>query len=1074
MLMTDTVAAFNMPTSWARRMMSQRESLEAIRRGDMVRARDLLQAAAGSNPEDAGAHFGLAWVLKEAGDLDGALSHAQTAAALLEDDPVYWRLLSEIQQAKIQHVDRRLVSAQAALSQAKMKLTHDAQQNSDLGYRHELLGYARDYLSGFISVSDLLPSYITSATDEGARVAIIRDAYGQHADALKARGLLGEAALMRAIDKALQIDPYEAGLHFFTWIRQGHPTSSLGVINVGDDFLGRPRAAAAGHCLTLILDSDPIGNEDARANAVLQLVNTCSRLHPLLAAGTANRLLAIAEGALMALSRYYAIVGDPGKIMGVVDNVLHLIGWTSGGRTFHLRTVKHCLELVSRGEPVPPHLRKFVCEDDGGYLIKRFCEHPFTRFDMMHAADGSLPVQVCCSHWLPTVIGDIRDGAETVLNSPVIQDIRRSMLDGSFKYCDHLTCQTMCNNALPKKADIKDPELRHAIDTADVIVSRTRDILFGIDETCNLSCPSCRMKVYAAPKTRQSLLLDVVEKTVLPLLSRADSIMINPAGELFASVPARRVLEYISNETCPDLRIRIISNGTRFSEEEWNKFPGIHDKIDYVRISLDGATKETFEKLRRGAYYDGTWRNLAFLARLRRDGVIPALYFSYTYQLDNFAEMPAFVQMAIDHGVDGVLFERLMNMGAFTIQEYEERAVHMLTHPRYQEFAEVLKQPIMRRSIVKGDLAWLRNAVLAGEGEGEHRNSAEVWSVDGLVGSGEGSAERVTLTKVAGPGPQGQAEVDLMTEDEARGIHRIEFCIDGITSERIHTPNAWVKAHGRNDLLLEMRDGDSVKYGVAVFDLRTGAVRDVRGDALDAGLVPEKDGWFRVWAAMPFDRSRAVFNLALVNEKGTHVYAGDGGSGVLLSRVELVQGMPEGVSANTNKRADGTVFWSVDEAIGSEAGMAEGVNITRNTGPGQRACTVMVENGETALHRISFEVNNAVPGEVHAIAILAKAGSRGALRLEMLDAPPTIRYGVACFDLTAGTVTGTQGDVVNAGVIAQEDGWMRIWAAMPFDRKKIFFNIGLMDASGLHLYEGNGEGHAFIGCIDITKGAHPA
>lgn len=1077
MLVSDTTTVTDRLPGWARHTSIRHDSLAAIASGDMAQARKLLREAVDANPDDAAAHLGLAWVLKEQGEVDAALPHAERAAILTEGDSEGWRLLSELLRAKMQRIDRRLVQAQAALSQAKTRIAHDEQQNSDLGYRHELLGYTRDYMSGFISVSQVLPVHISSADGALPPRQVMHDDFEGPAADLESRGLHAEAALLRALDRGIRIDPYEAALLFFTWLYEASPSSTLSVVDVSDAFLGRPRHEAADHRLTLILGGEAVGTIESRVQSLFQLANACTRLHSLMASGTMNRVLAVAEGITMALARHCAATGTPDRVMGLIDHVMGLIGWTSGGRTFHLRTVKHCVELVSRGEPIPPHLRKFVCKDDDGYLKERFCEHPFTRFDMMHGSHGNLPVQVCCSHWLPTVIGDLRSGAEAVLNSPVVQDIRRSMMDGSFKYCDHLNCQTMCNNALPKKADLKDPELRHAIDTGDVTVTRTRDILFGIDETCNLSCPSCRTSVYAASKDRQKELIGVVEQTILPLLSRADSIMINPAGEVFASAPARRVLDYISDETCPDLKVRIISNGTRFSEDEWNRFPGIHNKTEYVRVSLDGTTKETFEKLRRGAYYEETWNNLAFLSRLRKQGTIQALLLSYTYQLDNFHEMPAFVQMGIDLGADALLFERLMNMGAFTSQEYEERAVHMLTHPRYHEFEEVLRNPLMRRTIVRGDLAWLRTAAIdEGHGEAERPDGTVVWSVDVLAKSGEGQVDRVSLERVPGPGPQGEAETSLMAEDGHFGNHRIEFILEGILPERVHTVEGRVKPQGRGAVMLEMRDGDAVKYGVAVFDLLTGTLRDSRGDILDARITPGADGWFHVWAAMPFDRARAVFNFALVNPEGTHVYQGDGSSGILMANLALTQGLPDGVVIGGEERPDGTVVWSADDGIAAGVGVIEQVAARRVTLPGplgQESCALLTEDADHAQHRIHFDLGDALPKRLHTVAFWAKPQGRNALRLEIQDGA-TSRYGVAFFDLSAGAVLHTTGDVAQAGVIPGPSGWMRIWAAMPIDDKRIVFNLALVNEEGTHLYTGNGQGGVLLSRGDVTQGAAPA
>src|SRR5262249_54811235 len=161
------------------------------------------------------------------------------------------------------------------------------------------------------------------------------------------------------------------------------------------------------------------------------------------------------------------------------------------------------------------------------------------------------------------------------------------------------------------------------------------EVMFSFDQTCNLSCPSCRTSRIVEKVSESLDKARAVEEKLVPLLPMIEVLYINPAGELFASKPSRRLLELIDDQRCPNLRLDIISNGTLFDEQEWNKFPGIHGKVRAVRISIDAACKETFEKLRRLGRYDDFIANMCFLRRLRSTGQIRSLKFSFTYQLDN-------------------------------------------------------------------------------------------------------------------------------------------------------------------------------------------------------------------------------------------------------------------------------------------------------------------------------------------------------------------------------------------------------------------------------------------------------
>ncbi len=184
----------------------------------------------------------------------------------------------------------------------------------------------------------------------------------------------------------------------------------------------------------------------------------------------------------------------------------------------------------------------------------------------------------------------------------------------------------------------------------------------------------------------------------------------NAAGEIFISRPLRRLLSRLNSKDFPNLKIDMITNGTLFNKKEWEKFPGIHDMIRSIRVSTDGATPQTFEKLRRGAFWEPFVENMKFLGQLRQSGAFEVLKFSFTYQKDNFREMPLFVDwtQSIDPGRH-VLFERLDNWGSFDPDVFRDLAVHIVGHPLHEEFLSVIRQPKLKPAspVITADYAVL-------------------------------------------------------------------------------------------------------------------------------------------------------------------------------------------------------------------------------------------------------------------------------------------------------------------------------------------------------------------------------
>lgn len=494
-----------------------------------------------------------------------------------------------------------------------------------------------------------------------------------------------ESMLLRGIERALQQEIYDAGDLLYRWTRSdGGVAETVCFCPTVEKLICAPYDYPA---FGFGCADTPSGTEE-RTEVLLEMLETYSRNQ-----GNDALRFSIIEATALALGRAFGADAEYEQALSAVDK-----GLTVKPYSIHLKAAKHTLLLKSKGRHVPPRLEKFV-GDDNGYLRQFVCPAPFERFDI--GPDGQ--VMVCCGHWLPTHIGNfMTQPVQDVLNSPTAKAIRQSVTDGSYKYCNHLECTVMTQDALPRRDELQHPRTRKAVIDENYKLDGVDEIMFAFDQSCNLSCPSCRAQVITEKVSQSTEKARVVEEKLLPLLPNARILHINPAGELFASKASRRLLELINDERCPELQLDIISNGTLFSREEWNKFPGIHNKIRKIRISTDAACKETFEKLRRLGKYDIFCENMRFLRELRVSGVCPQLAFSFTYQLDNFREMKAFVEFCDEMRADFAIFERLQNI-AFTQEEYRRKAVHYPDHPLYGEFIEVIKDPAFRKQRVVHD-----------------------------------------------------------------------------------------------------------------------------------------------------------------------------------------------------------------------------------------------------------------------------------------------------------------------------------------------------------------------------------
>ena len=500
-----------------------------------------------------------------------------------------------------------------------------------------------------------------------------------------------ESRLIRGIERALQLETYDAADLLFAWVKEGSGSLDERI------FIGLPEDAPMPYYVGFpAFGIEPAGRHASDQPARLRMLQEAFDAYRTAEGNDALRF-ALIEAIAFALSRSLGALGRYKEASVAVHAALEHRPYS-----IHLKAAKHALDCKLEGTEVPGRLAKFIGEDNG-YLKQFICLDPFNRFDI--GPNGN--VLVCCGHWLPTSIGNfVQSPVPAVLNSERAQKIRQSMTDGTYKYCNHLECGRMIQDTLPRRGEVDDPAISGAISKQDFRVERTPSLMFALDRTCNLACPSCRKERVTEKLYESDAVANAMAEKLYPLLRTVRALDINPAGELFASKPSRKILEFINDESCPDLRIDIISNATLFSEKEWSKFPGIHNKVRSIRVSTDAASQETFEKLRRPAKYDKFLENVRFLSQLRTNGTIEQLKFSFTYQRDNFREMREFVRFCQSMNADFVIFERLQNLGTFTDEEYRERAVHFPSHPYYEEFLELARDPIFQNKQVYNDFEY--------------------------------------------------------------------------------------------------------------------------------------------------------------------------------------------------------------------------------------------------------------------------------------------------------------------------------------------------------------------------------
>jgi len=312
-------------------------------------------------------------------------------------------------------------------------------------------------------------------------------------------------------------------------------------------------------------------------------------------------------------------------------------------------------------------------------------------------------VFMCCPRYsgLRAIGSVFKSKPEAIWNSRMARRIRRGILDASFSHCSHRECPEFVGRSLERRADAeRDPEMGPLIRAGAPALARgPATVKLCHDESCNLSCPSCRKETIVAGRARQAKLDRMLNAFILPFLRDTRLLILSGDGDPFASKLYRDILQATA-ERLPAIKIGLHTNGVLFDARAWADCR-LEGRVDQVEVSIDAADPLTYALVRRGGDFALLLRNLAFLGEQRRQGKIRYLILSFVVQGTNIREMPAFVELGKRFGADRVRFalirpwRRGLARGA-----YGKAMIWDEAHPDFDAFLGVLRDPALADPIV--------------------------------------------------------------------------------------------------------------------------------------------------------------------------------------------------------------------------------------------------------------------------------------------------------------------------------------------------------------------------------------
>src|SRR5262249_8259795 len=141
------------------------------------------------------------------------------------------------------------------------------------------------------------------------------------------------------------------------------------------------------------------------------------------------------------------------------------------------------------------------------------------------------------------------------------------------------------------------------------------DVICCFDQSCNLSCPTCRTHVIMETDHRTAI-VNIQQRLEDEALKEARLLYITGSGDPFGSPFFRRWLQTMKRSSMPKLeRIHLHTNGLLWTRRIWESIPEeTRSLVQAATISVDAASPATYAINRRGGDFATLLDRLRFIA----------------------------------------------------------------------------------------------------------------------------------------------------------------------------------------------------------------------------------------------------------------------------------------------------------------------------------------------------------------------------------------------------------------------------------------------------------------------------
>jgi MoaA/NifB/PqqE/SkfB family radical SAM enzyme len=194
-----------------------------------------------------------------------------------------------------------------------------------------------------------------------------------------------------------------------------------------------------------------------------------------------------------------------------------------------------------------------------------------------------------------------------------------------------------------------------------VAVSRTEpplptELQVEVTGACNLACRMCLVRYRPKLGKAQGAMCFHTFKGLVDELPALEKVTLQGLGEPLLAPDLFRMVEYAVGR---DIRIGFNTNGTLLTRDKSERL--VASGLDWLHVSVDGATAATYEGIRDGSDFARVRRNVIDLVDVKRSqrAERPTVSLVFVAMRRNVAELPDLVRLAAEWGVGRLYVQNL-------------------------------------------------------------------------------------------------------------------------------------------------------------------------------------------------------------------------------------------------------------------------------------------------------------------------------------------------------------------------------------------------------------------------------